>query len=268
MEEYDPTRHMPQYQVNERYIRAMKQYMANTAMRKSEEDYFCAQSVKTAITWLEQNTRQKPFFLWIDMFDPHEPWDAPPRFQKMYRQDYGFERYLFGYGVRNEDIPETDYPILADLYAAEVSFSDYWIGRLIERIDALGMRDDTIVVFSSDHGTHLGEQGCVQKTAALLNSAVAHVPLVVRHPDRQFAGKRVGGLVSAVDFAPTLLAMVGIGSFRVSMGRTSGGWPSPAAGRTTSGCLPAMAVLPPCAIRSGIIFKVSAAPTRARSGPL
>jgi arylsulfatase A-like enzyme len=213
MERFDPSRHMPQYLLNDRYVTAMKQYMANTSMRKGEEDYFCAQSCRAAMDWLERNTRQKPFFLWIDMFDPHEPWDAPPRFQKMYREDYGFQRYLFGYGVRNADIRETDYPILADLYAAEVTFSDFWIGRLLERIDKLGLRDDTVVVFSSDHGTHLGEQGCVQKTAGLLNSAVAHLPLIVRHPDKQYAGRRVKGFVSAVDYMPAFLALVGIKEF-------------------------------------------------------
>ena len=146
----------------------------------------------------------------MDTFDPHEPWDAPPRFQKMYRQDYGYERYLFGYGVRHEDIRESDYPIIRDLYAAEVSFVDHWIGRLLERIDQLGLRDDTIVVFTTDHGTHLGELGCVQKTPGLLNSCVARLPLIVRHPDKKYAGKRVKGLVSAADFMPAFLAMLGI----------------------------------------------------------
>ena len=213
MAQYDPTRHMPPYHTNERYSKLMKQYMANTASRKGEEDYFCARTCTTAMEWLERSTRQKPFFLWIDMFDPHEPWDAPPRFQKMYRDDYGYERYLFGYGVRNDDIRATDYPILSDLYAAEVTFSDYWIGRLLEKIDRLGMRDDTIVVFASDHGTHLGELGCVQKTPGLLNSAVCHIPLIMRHPDRKHAGKRVSGLVSAVDYMPTFLALLGIKEF-------------------------------------------------------
>ena len=70
--------------------------------------------------------------------------------------------------------------------------------------------EDTIIVFSSDHGTHLGEEGCVQKTPGLLNSCVARLPLIVRHPDTSFAGKRIDALVSAVDFAPTFLDMLGV----------------------------------------------------------
>ena len=152
-----------------------------------------------------------------------EPWDAPERFQKMYRDDYGFERYLFGYGVRKDDVRDTDYPILGDLYAAEVTFSDHWIGRLLDTIERLGMRDDTIVVFASDHGTHLGEFGCVQKTPGLLNSAVAHIPLIIQHPDRKFAGKRVSGFVSAADYMPAFLALVGIREFPGLAGKNF--WP-------------------------------------------
>jgi hypothetical protein len=65
------------------------------------------------------------------MFDPHEPWDAPPEFQKMYRDECPYERYLFGYGVRNKDILPEDLPVIRGLYAAEVTFSDHCIGRLL-----------------------------------------------------------------------------------------------------------------------------------------
>jgi len=207
---FDPSKHMPPHLMNEKYRKNMVQYMMNTSMRRGEQDYFCAQSCAAAMKWLAQNARNKPFMLWLDMFDPHEPWDAPPRFQKMYRADYGYERYLFGYGVRNEDIRESDYPVLQDLYAAEVTFSDFCIGQLLDKIDKLKMRDDTIVIFSTDHGTHLGEQGCVQKTPGLLNSCVARLPLIVRHPDKKYAGRRVAEFVSAVDYMPTMLSLLGI----------------------------------------------------------
>jgi arylsulfatase A-like enzyme len=213
-EKFDPRKHMPAHLWNQRYDANMRQYLMNTQDRRSEEDYFCARSCSAAMDWLEQNTGSKPFMLWIDMFDPHEPWDAPPRFQKMYRDQYPYERYLFGYGVRTADIRPDDLPIIRDLYAAEVTFSDYCIGRLVKRVEELGLMDDTIIVFSTDHGTHLGEQGCVQKTPALLNACVTHIPLIIKHPDEKFAGKRVDGLVSAVDFMPTFLSLLGIDDYK------------------------------------------------------
>ncbi|MFH1269055.1 MAG: sulfatase-like hydrolase/transferase, partial [Planctomycetota bacterium] len=97
-----------------------------------------------------------------------------------------------------------------DLYAAEVSYVDHQIGRFMESMEKMKLLDDTVVVFTTDHGTHLGELGYLQKQAALLNSLVMHLPLFIRHPDRSTAGKRVGELVSAIDFASTFCHMLGI----------------------------------------------------------
>jgi arylsulfatase A-like enzyme len=213
-EKFDPKKHMPAHLWSERYDGAMRQYLMNTQDRKSEKDFFCAQSCIEAMNWLARNVDSKPFMLWIDMFDPHEPWDAPPRFQKMYRDEYPYERYLFGYGVRNKDIRPDDLPVIRDLYAAEVTFSDYCIGQLLKRIEDMGLMDDTVIAFSTDHGTHLGEEGCVQKTPALLNSCVTQIPLIIKHPDAGFAGKRIEGLVSAVDFMPTFLSLLGIDDYK------------------------------------------------------
>jgi len=218
---FDPKKYMPPHLWNERYDTNMRQYLMNTQDRKGEEDYFCARSCSAASDWLEQNLNNKPFMLWIDMFDPHEPWDAPPRFQKMYRDQYPYERYLFGYGVRNNDIRPDDLPVIRDLYAAEVTFSDYCIGRLLERVEQLGLMNDTVIVFSTDHGTHLGEQGCVQKTPGLLNACVTHIPLIIRHPDKKFAGNHIDGLVSAVDFMPTFLSLLGIGDYENMDGKNT-----------------------------------------------
>ncbi len=209
-EAFDPKKHMPAHLWNPRYDQNMRQYMMNTQDRRSEEDYFCARSLRAGLDWLKENRSAKRFMLFIDTFDPHEPWDAPKRFQEMYYDKYPCERFLFGYGVRHEDIRPEDLPAIRGLYAAEVSFVDMWIGRFVEGVRKLGLLDDTLLVFTTDHGTHLGEEGCVQKTPALLNSCVAHLPLIVRHPDPAFAGKRVDALVSATDYMATWLAMLGV----------------------------------------------------------
>jgi arylsulfatase A-like enzyme len=185
------------------------QYLLNTQDRRSEADYFCARTCRKAMQWLERNLNGKPFVLWLEMFDPHEPWDAPKRFQEMYYDKYPVERFLFGYGVDKTRLKPEDVTALKGLYSAEVTFSDLWIGRLLNRIRELGLMDNTIIIFSTDHGTHLGEQGCVQKTPGLLNSLVARLPLVIRHPDTgSFAGKRLDALISATDYMPTFLDLL------------------------------------------------------------
>ncbi|HUU28671.1 MAG TPA: sulfatase [archaeon] len=206
--------------LNDNFRQRIIQYVLNTQDRKGEDDYFCAQSCRAAAGWLEKNKdNDGPFALFIDMFDPHEPWDAPPRFQKMYREKYPFERYIFGYGVDVNDVREEDIPVLIDLYSAEVSFSDYCIGQLLDEVKRLGLWDNTIIAFSTDHGTHLGEQGCIQKQAKLLNSCVARVPLIIRHPDSSFKGKRIAELASHLDFMPTFLSLLGVEGYTGMDGR-------------------------------------------------
>jgi len=212
-EQFQPKDHMPPDLWNPSYDNTMRTYMMNSQNWETEDDYMAARTVSRATKWLEQNATNTPFMLWVEMFDPHEPWDAPPRFQKMYRDDYGFERFLFGYGVqggKNKPDFTPHLPVIRDLYAAEVSYVDQCIGRFMESMEKMKLLDDTIVVFTTDHGTHLGELGYVQKQAALLNSLVMQLPLFIRHPDRSTAGKRVGELVSAIDFAPTFCHVLGI----------------------------------------------------------
>ncbi len=203
----DPRQHMPEHLWNPEYDERLRQYLMNMQDRESEEDYIVARSCRAAMDWLEENLDNAPFMLWLELFDPHEPWDAPQRFRDMYFDDYPVEDFQFGYGVHKEDVREEDYPALRGLYAAEVSFVDLWIGRLLERVGQLGLDDDTVVVVTSDHGTHLGEQGCIQKTPGLLNSLVAQLPLIMRHPDEQFAGMRIDALASGMDLAPTLMRL-------------------------------------------------------------
>lgn len=205
---FDPKDHMPDHLWNENYDQMMRQYLMNTQDWRCEEDYFCAQTFLEAGKWLERNRAEEPFMMWIDTFDPHEPWDAPPRFQHIYHDVFPCERFLFGYGVHNEDVREDDIPVLRAQYAAEVTFVDMWIGRFLQQVEDLGLADDTVIVFTSDHGTLIGEQGYVQKTGAQLDSRVAQLPLIVRHPDAAFAGTTYDGLVSATDLMPGLLDML------------------------------------------------------------
>ncbi len=209
-DKFNPRDYIPEHHWSEPYDRRIRQYLMNTQDVRTEDDYFCARTFRHSMTWIERNTGSQPFMLWIDTFDPHEPWDAPQRFRKMYRDEYPIENYFFGYGINTSQVREEDYPVLRALYAAELSFVDMWIGRLHQRLEDLGLLENTVIVFSTDHGTHIGEQGCVQKTPALLNSCVARLPLIVRHPDSQFAGKRIKELVSSVDFMPAFLDFMGI----------------------------------------------------------
>ncbi|MEA3399706.1 MAG: sulfatase [Armatimonadota bacterium] len=205
----DVSRHIPEHLRTERWEQRLTQYLLNMQDREGEADYIVARSCRAAMQWLERNADNAPFMLWLELFDPHEPWDPPPRLREKYFDDYPAEQFHFGYGVDTSLVREEDMPAIRALYEAEIEFVDEWVGRLLDHVDEMGLRDDTAIVFTSDHGTHLGEQGCLQKTPSLLKSIVAQIPLIVRHPDESHAGTRIDALTSGMDIAPMLMRLTG-----------------------------------------------------------
>ncbi|OIP11411.1 MAG: hypothetical protein AUJ96_02365 [Armatimonadetes bacterium CG2_30_66_41] len=84
-----------------------------------------------------------------------------------------------------------------------------WAGHVLETIERLGLFENTLVVFTSDHGTEFMEHGHLQKHPHLLHHQVARLPLIVHHPEADLNGQRVGGLTSALDFMPPFLNFLG-----------------------------------------------------------
>ena len=180
-----PRDHIQEHLAGASYERVMGQYLANTAHWRSEEDTFCAQVARRASSYVEDMAAlNQPVFLWADFFDPHEPWDAP----KQYLDRYWNKpiptpgRYLFGYGCPVDNAREADMPLLKACYAAEVTLTDRWIGHLLETIRRCGMYENSVIVFTTDHGTSLYEHGFVQKECWGLYAPMTGLPLLVHHP--------------------------------------------------------------------------------------
>ena len=93
-------------------------------------------------------------------------------------------------------------------YYAQVSFIDYNVGRIIAELEAQGELDNTLILWTSDHGEFLGDYDCFGKRSFL--KSAANVPLVVRYPARFAAGRRVTAPASLVDVMPTFLAAAGV----------------------------------------------------------
>ena len=187
----------------------LNQYLANRKRWKQYGDSITEQTAKAGIRWLKENHDQGPFYLHVEAFDPHEPWDPPVHFLEKYLKEPTKHSWLEPpYG--NVKVPEEGVKRLRANYAGEASNVDYWYGQVLDTVKKLGLLDNTVVVFLSDHGAMLNEQEQWVKGPEKIRRQVVHVPLLVHVPGNQNAGKRVAGLTQAPDVAPTILGRLGL----------------------------------------------------------
>src|SRR5581483_3227482 len=99
---------------------------------------------------------------------------------------------------------------LRNRYAAEVCFVDRWLGRFLEGVRQLGLWESSLLVWTSDHGHPFSDHGVIKKVPALPYEELAHVPLLVRHPDGLGAGRRFESFVQPPDLFPTVLELAGL----------------------------------------------------------
>jgi arylsulfatase A-like enzyme len=187
----------------------LNQYLANRKRWRREGECIAEITAKNSIRWLQQNHDQGPFYLHVEAFDPHEPWDPPARFLEKYLKSPTQHSWLEP-PYANVKVPEEGVRRLRANYAGEASAVDYWYGQVIETIRNLGLYDNTVVVFLSDHGALLNEQGQWVKGAEKIRKQVSHVPLLIHVPDRALAGKRVSGFAQTADVFPTVLGRLGL----------------------------------------------------------
>jgi arylsulfatase A-like enzyme len=149
-----------------------------------------------------------PFFLFVLTIDPHVPYSPPASFDR-YGPDYSGPVDHDELAIVRKDLTAEDRERLRSLYHGEISFNDDSMGRLLTWLGAEGLYDDTIVVFTSDHGEEFWEHGGSMHGKTLFQEAV-RVPLIIRYPKRVPIAVPVTQAVSLVDVAPTLLELADI----------------------------------------------------------
>jgi len=140
------------------------------------------ETVAEAIRWLDERPPDRPFFLWLHLYDPHDPYEPP-------------EPYRSGYADRP--------------YDGEVAFTDSLIGEFRKAFEDRGLLGSTLFILTSDHGEGLGDHGESSHGFFLYDTTV-HVGLIVRLPGGEPAGRTVDAAVSHVDLVPTILDAVGL----------------------------------------------------------
>jgi arylsulfatase A-like enzyme len=191
-------------------------YLANSRVWESPDNSYAARVFRNAIAELDRAAAQRaPFFMAVDTYEPHEPWTPPARYLKPYGDHWrGREPSMplytraskwLGPGERRAVLHR-----MRQLYAAEVTMTDDWIGRFVDRLHDLNIERDTVILLVGDHGILLGEHGWTGKISTALYPALTRVPLVIVHPHRRRAGQQSPWFASTHDVAPTLLSMAGV----------------------------------------------------------
>jgi uncharacterized sulfatase len=186
-----------------------------------DEDQTDAKGVTETIRLLEQQAKSgTPFFIASGFFRPHTPFIAPKKYFDLYpldkitlpKRDAASDKALPEVARKikqdNYALSEKDLKDCTRAYYACISFMDAQLGRLLDAVDRLGLADNTLVVFWSDHGFLLGERG--QWMKQLLFEPSPHMPMIIYDPQARGNGTTCERTVELLDLYPTVAAWAGL----------------------------------------------------------
>ncbi len=213
----DMTPYAPDGEASPAHHPTLAQYLLNALEWRSEEEWPCAQVFRKAADWLTHNYRQGPFLLWVDSFTPHELWDPPPGYADYYCPARpGVKDIIYPQAYHRQPRGRGEIPLSPEeaerckaLYLGFVTFMDRWVGHLLETAENLGLFDNTIIMFITDHGTELMDKDRFGKGADRLHPYNTRVPWFILMPDGP-RGKRCDAWVQNLDFTPTLMSLLGL----------------------------------------------------------
>ena len=194
----------PQHYSDRLRCQTYPQYIRNNRGRRLEAEWPAPRTFKAAGDFVERNIQRDNFFLWVDSFDPHEPWDPPEHYVALY-DDPDFDRDCPMMGWEPlETLSEAELRHVKAHYAGEVTMVDHHLGLFLDRLATTGRDRDTAVIIASDHGTNLGAHGQLSKGGPVYEQ-VGHTIWMIRFPGAQ-TGRR-DSLIQPADYMPTLLEL-------------------------------------------------------------
>jgi len=188
----------------------MLQYLANTMGREREEDWFTPQVFMKGMEFLEAARGDQPFFLVVDNYDPHEPWDPPEKYTSLYDEGYSGQEPWTSSSGPSDWLTERQLQRMRGLYSGEVTMMDTWLGDFLDKMAELNLFDNTLLILLSDHGHAFGEHGFAGKVPAALYPELTDITYLIRHPGGKGAGQTSDFFASTHDVAPTVLGALGI----------------------------------------------------------
>lgn len=156
------------------------------------------------LEFLQKNKDNDNWFLQIETFDPHEPFDVPQQYMNLYNDIYTGKYYDWpSYAPVSEGLAEVDH--IRKRYAALLTMCDYNLGRILDFMDEHAMWEDTMLIVNTDHGFMLGEKDWWAKSVMPCYNEIANIPFFLYDPRNQFGGEHRQGLAQSIDIPATLL---------------------------------------------------------------
>jgi len=186
-----------------RYLRNISEWADD--WWENDENRFVAQVLRSGMDWLDRQKKKDNLFMWLDCFDPHEPWDPPKAFSDLYPTSGYDGPPIAWFGGYDDILSDAEVEHIRALYAGDVSLCDKWVGIFLEKLKDLGMMDNTMVILVSDHGEFIGERGLMLKEEPWPYEELAQIAFIVRHPEGIGSGKRIKAFVDTTDIMPTIL---------------------------------------------------------------
>jgi hypothetical protein len=180
---------------------------------RGEADFPGPKTMAAAERWIDENAgHHDRFFLFIDEFDPHEPFDTPEPWASKYDPDWEgpnliWPPYMQG-AIEKGVMTEREARQLRASYGGKLSMIDHWLGKVLAAIERNGLNDDTMVIITTDHGHYLGEKDIWGKPGVPIYNTLGQIPLMIRSPG--IAPGACDALTTNIDIFATLADLYGI----------------------------------------------------------
>ncbi|MHA2051062.1 MAG: sulfatase family protein [Promethearchaeota archaeon] len=196
------------------------------------EDHLDMYIARQASEWINSYRDNRPFYLQICFGGPHDPWDSPAEYRRMYNADEmplsitdqaigpvspHVEMLLKYAPAKLDTMSEAQNRVMKTYYYGKVSLIDDCIGRVVDALKEKGMMENTWIVFSSDHGEMLGDHGLIAKK--VFYEGALNIPLIIRPPSG-IKGWQSNGLTDHLDIGATILDAAGAAPYEESDGRS------------------------------------------------
>ncbi len=174
-----------------------------------------------SLLWLEKN-RSNKFFMWIHYIDPHTPYHPPAPYNHLFTEDAFSNRYddlpLDQIKLSNRLGAEKDPDFYIAQHDGAIRYTDDQIQLILDKLDAWGLKENTLLIFTADHGESFVENHLYFEHGLFTYENCARVPLMIRYPSSLPSPRRIEEVVSLVDVFPTLFDFAGISNLPAVQG--------------------------------------------------